>query len=134
LKLVKQPISLVLLAVLLFSLLPYNALHVHEEEEHFEASLNNSSAAHHCELDDVFCQEGLKNNCEHKQHLNNPIPDCFTCQFHFVKHYEPATFTSVGLTLFKDEIRCVIQIFNSTPRLTLPFNKGPPKNYLPALA
>jgi hypothetical protein len=134
LKLVKQTISFFLLAVLLFSLLPYNALHVHEEEEHFEARLNKTNTAHHCELDDVFCQEGLKNNCEHKQHLNKSIPDCFTCQFHFVKHYEPATFVSRALTLYKDEVRSVKQIFISTPRLTLPFNKGPPKNYLPTLA
>jgi len=109
-------------------LLPYNELHVHEEEEHFEASLNNSSAAHHCELDDVFCEEGLKNTCEHKQHLSKPIPDCFTCQFHFVKHYESATFAKSVLTLFKREIESVKQISISTYRFALLFNKGPPKN------
>lgn len=130
----KKLISSFLFAVLLFSLLPYNALHQHEEEEHFEASLKTTNASHHCELDDVFCQEGLKNNCAHKQHFNKPIPDCFTCQFHFVKHYEEATFTTVALTHFKEETRNIIQIFNYTCSLTLPFNKGPPKNYLPTLA
>jgi hypothetical protein len=73
--------------------MPVNFLHHHAEDEHAAALHNHKLAAHHhCELDDYYCDASTETkHCEHGQHIAKTTPNCFSCEFHFIKHYQPNT-------------------------------------------
>lgn len=119
-------IALFLAALFLITVLPFNALHHHEEDEHLAVlHSHQSDVSHHCELDDHFCQPTDK-HCEHPAHLQKTIAKCFTCNFHFAS---PVELNNFSLTYFFNEIHInfqvpFYQIFNGATILLL--NKGPP--------
>lgn len=108
------------------SLVPYNVLHHHEEDDHQAALLQPNQTNHHCELDTYFCQEGFTKKCEHNAHISQSHPDCFSCQYHFIKQYEPNKMGEQNTLLSRaieyaqptNNIVCAI--------LPLAANKGPP--------
>lgn len=64
-------------------------MHHHAEDDHVGyVHSKNTNKNHHCELDDYFCQDNLNSTCEHPEHLKNRLENCFTCEFHFIKHFE----------------------------------------------
>ncbi len=67
--------------------LPFNAFHTHETDEHYIVKNNHSASQHHCEIDELFCETGYDHSCEHGQHIKSEHPECFTCEFGFVKHF-----------------------------------------------
>lgn len=83
----RKYIALLLSILLGVSLLPYNALHFHQEGHHLEALYASNEDSHHCDLDISNCQGEFDKQCNHGQHLSIHHAKCFTCQFHFVKGY-----------------------------------------------
>lgn len=82
-------IALLFLCLFGVTLVPYNALHLHEHDEHVAAMFSEyESVQHHCELDEYACQVSLLHPCEHKTHIAQTHPDCFSCTFHFLKIYQ----------------------------------------------
>jgi hypothetical protein len=120
-------IALVLLAVFSATLLPFNLLHHHAEDEHAAVMISNESfPAHHCELDNHFCQPNIQSHCGHKAHLQQRMAKCFSCDFHFIKHFEgtqpfllckPLLLTS----LFSTHVASAL-----LDAIVLVSNKGPP--------
>ncbi len=88
----KKHIAVLLTILLGVSLLPYNALHYHQEDHHLEALYASNEDAHHCDLDISNCQGEFDKQCNHGQHLSSHHAKCFTCQFHFVKGYIGSVF------------------------------------------
>jgi len=83
----RKHIAVILCILLGVSLLPYNALHFHEEDHHLEALFAPNEASHHCNLDLNNCQGEYHKQCAHEHHLSGVHAKCFSCQFHFVKGY-----------------------------------------------
>jgi hypothetical protein len=82
-------IALLLLLVFAITVLPFNMLHHHAEHEHAAALHQHQLASHSCELDDHFCQPDIE-QCGHDSHVSTPLTKCFSCEFHFFKHFENA--------------------------------------------
>ncbi|MES2691436.1 MAG: hypothetical protein V4658_13590, partial [Bacteroidota bacterium] len=81
-------IALVLLLLFSITFMPFNFLHHHAEDEHGMAMhRHEKKEAHHCELDDHFCQPDGLSDCRHEQHIAKTIAKCFGCEFHFIKHF-----------------------------------------------
>lgn len=101
LKLLQKHIALFFLGLLMATLVPYNALHSHEEHEHFLTAHHSHENEHHCEIDDLFCETGYDHACEHGTHIKADHPECFTCEFSFVKHFihSVQTETYIGFTI-----------------------------------
>lgn len=90
-------IAIVLIVLFAVTLLPYNALHHHAEDEHVAALLHHERhPSHHCELDDMNCLIGLDADCGHDTHLCKTHLKCFSCDFHFVKVFEATSETLFG--------------------------------------
>lgn len=107
--------------------MPFNFLHHHAEDEHGMAMhRHEKKEAHHCELDDHFCQPDSLSDCQHEQHIAKTIAKCFGCEFHFIKHY---TATHSVTTFFQDVVCGDYRKFQPQQlreALILLSNKGPP--------
>lgn len=115
---------------MLFSItfIPVNFLHHHAEDEHGAAMHNHELAEqHHCELDDYFCDVSTQTqHCEHPQHIAKTTAKCFSCEFHFVKHYQTSSSqvnseTPILYTQYKTFTPASLR-----KALILLSNKGPP--------
>lgn len=123
---VQQYIAVVFVWLIGLSLLPYNALHLHEESQHLASLLNSKEVAHHCDLDTHQCQGEFNKHCQHQQHVSKQVAKCFTCQFHFIKGYIAVAQHNLKTQL---ETRDLFLTFHFYPK-GLHFinieNKGPP--------
>lgn len=127
LKIISRYIAIALLALFTVALLPFNAMHHHAEDEHMAAMLHREHhPAHHCDLDEQFCQSGPNADCGHDTHLSKPHPKCFACDFHFIKLFEAANLTP----LYKQVSAAVVFQELKHTMLNKAFifvgNKGPP--------
>ncbi|OYU97176.1 MAG: hypothetical protein CFE21_02480 [Bacteroidetes bacterium B1(2017)] len=120
-------IALLLTLILGVSLVPYNAIHQHHEEEHLASLLTPELNSHTCEFDTQNCQGEFTHTCDHGHHLSKKSANCFTCQFHFIKGYtnfETTLSTSDELVSF---LQVSKQIDLQSRSLLFVGNKGPPK-------
>jgi hypothetical protein len=108
--------------------LPFNALHHHAEDEHGMAQHHNDlKLEHHCELDDYYCATSNEEaTCEHPQHIASTLTKCFSCDFHFIKHYGTGHFAApayqhITFNLYKSH-----QPTQLLDALVFISNKGPP--------
>lgn len=93
---ISQYIAILLLAFFAVTLLPFNALHQHAEDEHMAAMLHHEyHPEHHCDLDEQFCQSEPNDDCGHDTHVANSHPKCFTCDFQFIKLFETTDLSAV---------------------------------------
>ncbi len=78
-----------MLAVFAVTFVPFNLFHHHADHGHAEAYYaHQNNEEHHCYLDDQLCQQGLETDCGHESHIQQSITKCFSCQFHFIKHFD----------------------------------------------
>lgn len=122
----------VLLVLFSITFLPVNFLHHHAEDEHAMAMHNHIKAEqHHCELDDYFCDvSNQSEHCEHPQHIAKTVAKCFSCEFHFVKHYQNNTFSySTQITVLYTLYKPFTPLGLSKANILLS-NKGPPQSSL----
>ncbi len=127
-KILFQHISLVLLAIFTVTFVPFNALHHHAEEDHFAyVHAHKTIKNHHCELDSHFCQKDLEPNCGHSEHIKNTLENCFTCDFHFIKHFDQIQ--SISLLLTESGLNVYNSLIVKKVHQTILFisNKGPPR-------
>jgi hypothetical protein len=82
-------IVIFLTVIFTITLVPFNALHHHDEDEHTAALLSHHKE-HSCELDERFCQDAFTGTCEHGSHISPEHVKCFSCQFHFIKTFSAA--------------------------------------------
>jgi hypothetical protein len=119
------------LLLLLFgiTLLPFNFLHHHAEDEHALAMHHHeSNAQHHCELDDYFCDVSASTqHCEHPQHMAKTIAKCFSCEFHFIKHYQVYAFLGLAPTIIQRNSGHPHPTQMLLKTLVFISNKGPPQ-------
>ena len=127
-KIIHPYIATLLLVLFSITFVPVNFLHHHAEEEHATAMHNHQLAEqHHCELDDYYCDASTQTqHCDHPQHIAKTTANCFSCEFHFIKHFQTNT-NQYGL----DTPVEFIQYTQHTPTslreaLILLSNKGPP--------
>ncbi|MFN6081705.1 MAG: hypothetical protein ACK44P_02850 [Bacteroidota bacterium] len=121
-------IALALFVIFQITLLPFNALHQHAEDEHLASLLHNETMEnHHCDLDDLFCQPGVGYHCEHGNHLQRETAKCFTCQFHFVSsivlRHDYSSFINIAAAVEFKPYFCLAH----TGAKVLLLNKGPPQ-------
>jgi hypothetical protein len=125
----KSHIAVVLLLLFGITLLPYNFLHHHAEDEHgLMLSGHIHEEEHHCELDELFCQPNAE-HCSHDQHISKTIAKCFSCEFHFIKHFDKDNITFSCLSteyLNKYSSNYSAQLHEA---LILLSNKGPPTQF-----
>lgn len=116
-----------LLAVFTVTFVPFNLLHHHAEDEHNAVVLSHEKhPAHHCELDNHFCQPEIEKECGHKAHIQETITKCFSCEFHFIKHFESGQTAS---EFIQTSTPVEFQMFFSEKlrhAILLQSNKGPP--------
>lgn len=117
-----------ILQLLLFSMsqLPYNAFHFHGEEDHILASHLAKEKNHHCELDDFYCQDGISHDCEHNSHIGKSIPQCFSCQFHFINQLSLVQQEILRVNLYSKLMFAKVIVTDSEKSLPRAANKGPP--------
>jgi hypothetical protein len=119
-------ISLLFLLLFGITLLPFNFLHQHAEDEHgMVVHRHESKEKHHCELDDLFCQPYEK-DCDHDQHVSRTIAKCFSCEFHFIKHFISGTNNISFVAPFVPAQYRSYQPDQVRHALILLSNKGPP--------
>ncbi len=94
---IRKHIAWLLATVFLMTLVPYNALHHHEEDVHYDA-LIAQEVNHACEFDEHHCEGEFSQSCEHTAHLCASHPNCFSCDFHFIKTFD--------LVVISTEIGC----------------------------
>lgn len=120
-------IALALLAVFTVTIMPFNLLHHHAEDEHLAILLSHKNhPEHHCELDNHFCQPQIEKECGHESHIQATITKCFSCEFHFIKHFESEQSTP---EFFRTSEPAAFQLFFSEKlrhAIVLFSNKGPP--------
>lgn len=119
-------ITLVLLGIFAVTFIPFNVLHHHAEDEHIAAIHLHKAKEHHCELDEQFCQTTLGTHCGHDTHIAKPISKCFSCEFHFIKHFESNVFKIANNSFSHQHL--FAQFVPSNLRNTFVYlsNKGPP--------
>jgi hypothetical protein len=129
---IQKHIAWLFLVLFSITFLPVNFLHHHAEDEHAMAMHNHSNAEkHHCELDDYVCDiSNQTQHCEHPQHIAKTVAKCFSCEFHFVKHYQNNSFNYIAeipvlLTQHKPFTSANLRKAN-----ILLSNKGPPQLYI----
>jgi hypothetical protein len=127
LKISFQYIAFVLLAVFAVTFVPFNLLHHHAEDEHAAILLtHHDNPSHHCELDNHFCQPEIEQDCGHEAHIQETITKCFSCEFHFIKHFESE---QESAEFFRISKPAEFQVFFSEKlrhAIILQSNKGPP--------
>jgi hypothetical protein len=109
------------------TLIPYNAFHLHEHDAHVAAMFSEQEELqHHCELDEYTCQVSLLHACEHKNHIAQTHPDCFSCTFHFIKNYQHTAF--LFQTNLVQQAHVFIDTISNSGSIHLPAesNRGPP--------
>lgn len=119
-------ISLVMSGIFLVTFLPFNAFHHHESDLHRFALSTGHKDKHSCSLDEHLCDGEFTGSCEHDAHIGSPVPECFSCDFHFIKTFHKTAslyshspvssyhlFASPSYTLNKKQIQRAA-------------NKGPP--------
>ncbi|TAE86778.1 MAG: hypothetical protein EAY81_05125 [Bacteroidetes bacterium] len=123
-----QPyIAWCLLCLFGITFLPFNALHHHAIEEHALAMhVDATHTQHHCELDDYFCKTNNETSCEHPKHIAATLAKCFSCDFHFIKHYSLAHYYTLNYGLFTYNLFQSYQPSQLLEALVLISNKGPP--------
>jgi hypothetical protein len=117
-----------MMLLLLFGMsqLPYNALHLHDDSDHLLAAHLGKDKNHHCELDGFYCQDGITHDCEHNSHIGKPIPQCFSCQFHFIKQLSLVQTELFRTKLYSCLLYAQITLTDSEKALSRAANKGPP--------
>lgn len=72
------------------SLFPVHLWHHHAEAEHNLAKHQHlNTAQHHCELDELLCEQQPAVDCNHPFHISSPKHKCVSCTYHFTKHFIP---------------------------------------------
>jgi hypothetical protein len=106
----QKHIAIFLLLLMGLSVLPYNAFHHHAEDEHLAAMLGHQEANHR----------------EHTAHVSEMHINCFSCNFHFIKHYEMVQFSLP--ILHSSEPNSYTALLSRLVWAILPLaaNKGPP--------
>jgi hypothetical protein len=122
----RKNIALVFALFLGFIQLPFNAFHAHETDEHFVVINNPSENHHHCEIDELFCETGFNHDCEHGSHIKSEHPDCFTCEFHFVKHFIGSVQPENFCAFVKPTVYCFALTAQSNEIAISYNNRGPP--------
>jgi hypothetical protein len=122
-----QHIAFMLLAIFTGSFIPFNLLHHHAEDGHYESRHQHQvEDSHHCELDDYFCDTAPETDCGHESHLHKTLTKCFACEFQFIKHFEGSTFT-VRDQLEEQELNYKKFISSGLREAAIRLsNKGPP--------
>lgn len=124
----RSHIARLLFVVFALTLIPYNVLHHHAEDEHAAAMQNQQlNVSHHCELDDYFCEaETTHTSCEHQHHLAKTLAKCFSCEFSFIKQFT-SILSSWNLTFSATQKWAPIPYRQKLlDALILVTNKGPP--------
>ena len=119
----------VLLVLFSITFMPVNFLHHHAEDEHTMAMHNHhKEEQHHCELDDYYCDvSNQTEHCEHPQHIAKTVAKCFSCEFHFVKHYQNNTFNySTEIAVLNTQFKPFTPVGLRKANILLS-NKGPPQ-------
>ncbi|MCC6684241.1 MAG: hypothetical protein IT247_04130 [Bacteroidia bacterium] len=106
--------------------MPAAVWHQHEEDVHALA-LAAHDDSHFCELDLLVCDSrGPLTDCHHQAHMEKGHSKCFSCQFHFTKHFDisktVASITCNGLVVHEADL-CMNTPAACTKRAS---NKGPP--------
>jgi hypothetical protein len=117
-----------LLAVFAVTFVPFNLLHHHAEDEHVAALLSiDKDETHHCALDDYFCRPDIEKDCGHTSHIQETITKCFSCAFHFIKHFEGQSQLPV-FEAHTPKIKYPVWVAEQLCNVILPINnKGPPR-------
>lgn len=106
-----------------------NFLHHHAENEHELAMQTHAEKEqHHCELDDYFCQTTNEASCEHPLHIAAALTKCFSCDFHFIKHYQITDFFSPVYKPLTFNLLQGNEVNLLLDALVFISNKGPPAN------
>jgi hypothetical protein len=119
-------IVLLLLGIFSVTFIPFNVLHHHAEDEHAVAILLHNAHEHHCELDEQFCQPAVNTDCGHDTHLAKPISKCFSCAFHFIKHFESKAFEISNIIVSQQYLFAQFVPSNLRNVWICLSNKGPP--------
>lgn len=120
-------IALFFTVVFAFTLIPYNAIHQHEEDLHEIALVQGNKSQHHCHLDENYCDELSSADCGHPSHISKPIAKCFICKFNFTKTFKSIVFGS-NIKLISSTFTFVEPIFKLRNFLTIGLkNKSPPQ-------
>lgn len=127
LKYFNKHIALLFLCLFGVTLIPYNALHLHEHDEHVAAMFSEQELVqHHCELDEYACQVSLLHACEHKSHIAETHPDCFSCTFHFLKNYQHTAFLFQSILVQQAHVFTHINTKSGSIHPPAESNRGPP--------
>ncbi|MCG9880495.1 MAG: hypothetical protein MH472_07850 [Bacteroidia bacterium] len=127
LKFFSKHIAIFFLLLFGLTLVPYNAMHKHEHDAHVAAMFNEQELElHHCELDELACQVSLLHECEHKNHITETHPDCFSCTFHFIKSYQSAQVLFNHILKPNFVSYCFKTLPSNTHKLPAETNRGPP--------
>jgi hypothetical protein len=115
-----------LMMVFAITVIPFNAFHHHDEDEHIAAH-HSHEKNHSCALDHQFCKaEVLSESCEHESHVQTALPKCFSCTFHFIKQY---TIQDEGHAVLLPQFKVTFGSYclsDSDQILVWISNKGPP--------
>ena len=102
-------------------------LHAHKEDEHKYAKHQHlTPAQHHCELDELLCEQQPDVNCEHPFHISTPKHKCVSCTYHFAKHYITTSALTLTLPISSSLPTNVPVSENIRKALIRISNKGPP--------
>jgi len=106
--------------------LPAAVWHQHEEDVHAMAVAAHDET-HFCELELLVCNSHSPlTDCHHQAHIEKGHSKCFSCQFHFIKHFDFAKAISASIQC----TRIIHRIFYSVRSLAVwaknISNKGPP--------
>ena len=101
-------------------------MHRHQVDEHNFAVASHQKK-HFCEIDKSFCKNEFNTSCKHENHINIPSEKCFSCQFHFEKNYDAATFYSTPIVEFQLKKVLIADVNLATFFTKRISNKGPPE-------
>lgn len=110
----------------MITLLPFNIFHHHVEDEH-RMALAAHTEGHSCELDERFCQDAFSGDCKHESHIGTPDAKCFSCQFHFEKHYALAAALQAPVQVSYAQQHAPLIVHAAIRAAQLISNKGPPQ-------
>lgn len=122
---VKTYSAIFLVCVMAITLLPFEALHTHAVHEHAYAK-HNHITQHHCELDELICDQNPDVACEHTHHISTPKHKCFSCTYHFAKQYTLAAELNYTITLVQYNLEHAYFSVSLQKAIIRQSNKGPP--------
>jgi hypothetical protein len=117
--------ALLLTVVFSVALMPFNIFHQHEVDEHRLAVLTHQKD-HYCELDKHICKDETVSTCGHEHHISEPIPKCFSCQFHVEKIFDAVPVVCFHLFLQESASHYSYVTLTASVALERASNKGPP--------